>query len=72
VPFLGVWLEAPVETLLPRLAARRNDPSDANADVLLAQMQRDCGRIAWHRLDAGAPAAQTGDRVLGILNPARP
>ncbi len=43
VAFHGIWLDAPEAALLERLAARRNDPSDATAEVLLAQLQRDCG-----------------------------
>ena len=31
VPFTGLWLEAPVETLVARVEARQHDASDANA-----------------------------------------
>jgi aminoglycoside phosphotransferase family enzyme/predicted kinase len=50
--FRGVWLEAPVATLGGRIAARRDDPSDATPDILAAQARRDCGTITWRRLDA--------------------
>ena len=60
VPFAGFWLEAPESTLIRRTEERRNDPSDANADVIRMQRAEATGDIGWHRLDAAIPA----DRVL--------
>ena len=51
IPFRGVWLEAPPPSLLARIDARRNDPSDATAEVLAAQLRLDQGEIAWQHLD---------------------
>ena len=67
VVFRGIWLEAPKAALLERLEARRNDPSDATAEVLLAQLQRDCGVIDWHLIDAAEPPEQVRDAVLAVL-----
>ena len=67
VPFQGIWLEAPTTTLLPRVHGRQNDPSDATADVLLAQVSRDCGEITWRRLDAQADPAMVRDAILASL-----
>lgn len=55
VPFRGLWLQGPVATLLARIEARRDDPSDATAEVLAAQVRRDCGLMTWRRLDATLP-----------------
>ena len=44
VPFTGLWLEAPVETLVRRVAARRGDASDARESVVRAQ-----ARARWLR-----------------------
>ena len=67
VAFHGIWLDVPEAALLDRLAARRNDPSDATAEVLLAQLQRDCGEIPWHRIDAAGLPEAVRDAVLARL-----
>ena len=56
VPFAGLWLEAPESTLIERAGQRRNDPSDADADVIRMQRAQQTGMIGWHRLDASLPA----------------
>jgi predicted kinase len=54
VPFAGIWLEAPVITLVARTEQRRNDPSDADAEVIRLQQQQGTGAMTWHRLDASS------------------
>jgi uncharacterized protein len=56
VPFVGLWLDAPESTLIVRTEQRRNDPSDADAEVISMQRTQQTGAIAWHRLDAVLPA----------------
>ncbi|MGA8172570.1 MAG: aminoglycoside phosphotransferase, partial [Methylocystis sp.] len=51
-PFFGVWLDVDLVARLERVDARRDDPSDATREVLLAQMQGDSGAIGWRRIDA--------------------
>ncbi len=53
VPFTGLWLDAPVETLVARVEARQHDASDANAAVVRQQTALALGAIEWTRLDAG-------------------
>ncbi len=60
VPFVGVWLDAPVAVLQRRLQDRRTDASDADVHVLTVQMRHATGPICWHRVDASGPT----DRVL--------
>ena len=57
VPFIGLWLDAPESVLIGRTAERRNDASDADANVVRAQRCQDAGEIGWCRLDAAVPAA---------------
>jgi aminoglycoside phosphotransferase family enzyme/predicted kinase len=49
VTFQGVWLDVPPEVMKQRLAARTGDASDADAEVLERQLQRDPGEIGWRR-----------------------
>lgn len=52
-PFFGLWLEGARDALAERIAARRDDPSDATVEVLDLQMAR--GEAPdWHVLDAAA------------------
>ncbi|HML10239.1 MAG TPA: AAA family ATPase [Stellaceae bacterium] len=56
VPFLGLWLEAPTETIAARVDTRRNDASDATREVVEQQSRFDPGKLDWRRIDAGAGA----------------
>jgi aminoglycoside phosphotransferase family enzyme/predicted kinase len=69
--FHGVWLEAPPETLRDRLAARRDDASDADARVLDFQLALDPGPIDWLRpADANGPGGPEAlRRALGLPAP---
>jgi uncharacterized protein len=60
VPFVGLWLDAPESVLLARSERRRLDPSDADADVIRAQLAEDTGPMGWRRVDASS----TIDEVL--------
>jgi len=52
VPFLGVWLSAPLGTLEGRIAGRSGDASDATVAVLRAAVRGDPGPVGWHAVDA--------------------
>ena len=58
VPFAGIWLDAPEETLMARVTSRHDDPSDADVDIIRLQRTHDLGRINWRRLDASTSIAQ--------------
>jgi aminoglycoside phosphotransferase family enzyme/predicted kinase len=53
VPFVGLWLEAPLETRVARIAARRGDASDADAEVARRQRAEPLGEPGWRAIDAG-------------------
>jgi len=58
VPFVGVWLDAPDDTLIDRARSRRMDPSDADESVIRMQRARELGPIHWHRIDASVAAEE--------------
>jgi aminoglycoside phosphotransferase family enzyme/predicted kinase len=65
VPFTGIWLEAPAAMLEVRIAARRNDASDADVAVLRKQLAIDPGPLDWIRVDAAA-----GDGTIDAIRAA--
>lgn len=68
VPFVGLWLDAPAAVLVERVARRRHDPSDADADVIRKQLSRDSGPIGWDRIDGAAPFDRVLRRASDILD----
>jgi predicted kinase len=52
VPFRGLWLDAPADMLMRRVAARKNDPSDATPAVVMDQLVRQSAPTDWLMLDA--------------------
>lgn len=67
VPFHGFWLDAPETALLRRIEGRRNDPSDATAQVLAAQIRRGSGKMTWQWIDAAAERSQIRATILALL-----
>jgi aminoglycoside phosphotransferase family enzyme/predicted kinase len=68
VPFAGIWLEAPEPALIARVEQRRNDASDADADVIRMQSGQPTGVITWQRIDASASAAVVLERASEFVN----
>ncbi len=68
VPFSGIWLEAPAEQMMTRVAARSRDASDADATVVRRQIERVVAPEDWQRVDAGGSPEQTADRVCAQLD----
>ncbi|CBS91206.1 AAA family ATPase [Azospirillum lipoferum] len=67
VRFDGIWLDAPLTARAERVANRRNDASDATAEVVERQESYDLGTIDWTRLDAGRVAADVLDEARASL-----
>jgi hypothetical protein len=70
VPFLGIWLTAPLPVLESRIASRSDDASDATVAVLHRSVQSDPGAGDWLAVDAsdGAQALAVVREAIG-LNP---
>jgi len=68
VPFCGLWLTAPRETLMDRVAAREGDASDATPAVVAGQLERAPGEgIAWPAVDASAAPDTVAARARAVL-----
>jgi len=52
---VGLWLDAPPELLRQRVHDRPQGISDADLDVLEAQLKRGAGEMDWIRLDTSQP-----------------
>ena len=69
VPFSGIWLDAPADALTARVSARRNDASDATAEIVSRQLGADPGPIDWRRVEARGTMAETLAAVKRALTP---
>jgi aminoglycoside phosphotransferase family enzyme/predicted kinase len=68
VPFAGIWLEAPPEILRQRVAARKNDASDADIAVLEKQLGYDLGAMDWRRIDASSTPDVVAEAALNAIS----
>jgi aminoglycoside phosphotransferase family enzyme/predicted kinase len=66
-PFVGLWLEAPISTLVNRVEARHGDASDADVAVVRAQSQYNLGDVSWARIDASHTPAETLNEAIAEL-----
>jgi aminoglycoside phosphotransferase family enzyme/predicted kinase len=71
VPFVGLWLEAPEPVLMSRIAARADDASDADANVIRGQLAHPQHPGRWHCLDASGTRQQVCDAARAIADTAR-
>ena len=67
VPFTGIWLQVPPETLKTRIVQRYGDPSDATVDVLHQQLGYSLGNLTWHRIGAGGASAEVADAAAALI-----
>ena len=67
VPFNGIWLSAPTESMAARLGMRRDDASDATPEVLEQQLRHDPGFIDWIRVDVGTDRETSFAAVRRVL-----
>jgi uncharacterized protein len=67
VVFTGLFLEAPLATRLERVASRRGDASDADADVVSRQTAEPLGEPGWAALGADGNLGQTISLARALL-----
>jgi len=59
IPFIGLWLEAPLTTRVERIAQRHGDASDADAGVAARQSAEELAEPGWSRLATSDGLAAT-------------
>ncbi len=67
-----LFLDAPLAVRVARIGSRRNDVSDATADVAAQQEDYDLGHLDWPVVDASGSPRETLDRSLTHLLPRQP
>ena len=71
VPFTGVWLDAPLDTAVERVSARRDDASDATAAIVARQAAQPTGPIDWARIDSSGSVDDAVSAVLARIDRTR-
>lgn len=68
VPFVGLWMEAPLEERTRRVEKRLRNPSDVRRECeLVSQLNLKTGRITWHRISTAGAKEETIRQVVRIL-----
>lgn len=68
VPLQGLFLTADLQTRLARVGGRRDDASDATADVARVQENYDLGTLDWRQIDASGSPVETAARARAALD----
>ena len=66
-PFQGLWLDAAPRVLERRVTGRRDNVSDATAEVVRLQLEYDLGAIDWIRLDSSSEGDETLHAACALL-----
>lgn len=68
VDFQGLWVDAPLDVRIERVASRKRNPSDVKtADELRKQLDVNVGEITWDKIDTSGDRMATLTRVRTLL-----
>ncbi len=68
VAFKGLWVDAPLDVRIERVASRKRNPSDVkSADELRRQLDIDVGSVTWDKIDTSGDRMATLTRVRTLL-----
>jgi predicted kinase len=67
VPFMGLWLAAPLTTMAERVGRRQNDASDATVEIVRRQQVYDIGQMTWLRIDASGTLTDVAEKARAAI-----
>lgn len=68
VPFIGLWMDAPLSVRTQRVKQRKRNPSDIRKEQELeSQLSLETGPITWHKINTNGSREQTINKVTDVL-----
>lgn len=68
VPFVGLWMDAPLSVRTERVKHRKQTPSDIRKeDELECQLSLKTGKIIWHKINTNQIKEETINDVINLL-----
>lgn len=68
IPFVGLWMEAPLAVRAKRVETRLRNPSDVKEkEELDRQLRLKLGPISWHKIMTDGPKEKTVQRALHLV-----
>lgn len=68
VPFIGLWMDAPLGVRKERVRRRKRTPSDVRkVEELESQLTLKTGKISWHKINTNQIKEETIEEVVTLL-----
>ena len=68
VPFIGLWMDAPLSVRKERVRRRKRTPSDVRkVQELESQLNLKTGKITWHKINTNQIKEETIEQVVALL-----
>lgn len=68
VPFVGLWMDAPLEVRIKRVIARQRNVSNVTQqDEVEKQTNLETGHITWHKINTDQTRQETVDEAVALL-----
>ena len=68
IPFIGIWVDAPIDVRTERVMTRKRNPSDIrNRTELEQQLHLEIGTMTWEQINSDCPREKTIQTALDIL-----
>lgn len=71
IPFIGIWVDAPLDVRTERVMSRKRNPSDVrDRSELERQLRLETGTVTWHQINSDQAREDTINAALDILKKA--